>query len=234
MQNFNVDSAEIHKFTEMAHEWWDLTGPCRPLHELNPLRLSFIKKHASLSHKKVVDVGCGGGILTEALAKEGAQATGIDLGHSVLEVARLHALASQLNINYQEISVEDFALTHPHSFDVVTCMEMLEHVPDPESVVKACSQLTAPGGTLFFSTLNRNIMSYVKAIIGAEYILRLLPRGTHNYQQFITPAELGQWARDAHLSVNDLAGLGYNPFTKQFSLTNDTQVNYLMCAQKHD
>jgi 2-polyprenyl-6-hydroxyphenyl methylase/3-demethylubiquinone-9 3-methyltransferase len=201
------------------------------LHELNPHRLAFIKRHTGLKDQKVLDVGCGGGILTEALAKEGAHTTGIDMGHAVLEVARLHALESHLNIDYQETLVENFALQHAHSFNVVTCMEMLEHVPDPQSVVNACAQLVAPGGYVFFSTLNRNVVSYIQSIIGAEYILRLLPRGTHDYQHFIKPAELGQWLREADLTIKDLSGLTYNPFTRQFRLTQDTKVNYLVCAQ---
>lgn len=234
MQNSNVNSAEILKFTEMAAQWWDLNGPCRPLHELNPLRLAFIKQHIILKGKKALDVGCGGGILTEALAKEGAAATGIDLSHEVLEVARLHALESQLLVNYQEISVEAFAEKNAHTFDVVTCMEMLEHVPDPVSVVNACAQLVTPGGYVFFSTLNRNAMSYLQAIVGAEYILRMLPRGTHDYEKFIKPAELSQWARNAGLQIKDMTGLTYNPITREFSLTDSTQVNYLICAQRHE
>lgn len=234
MQKSNVNSAEILKFTEMASQWWDIHGPCRPLHELNSLRLAFIKQHVILKGKKALDVGCGGGILTEALAKEGAAATGIDLGHEVLEVARLHALESQLLVNYEEISVEAFAEKNPHTFDVVTCMEMLEHVPDPVSVVNACAQLVKPGGYIFFSTLNRNAMSYLQAIIGAEYILRMLPRGTHDYSQFIKPAELSQWARNAGLQIKDMTGLTYNPITREYSLTDSTQVNYLICAQRHE
>ncbi len=234
MQKSNVNSAEILKFTEMAAQWWDINGPCRPLHELNPLRLAFIKQHVLLKGKKTLDVGCGGGILTEALAKEGAAATGIDLSHEVLEVARLHALESQLLVNYQEISVEAFAEKNPNTFDVITCMEMLEHVPDPISVVNACAQLVTPGGYVFFSTLNRNPMSYLQAIVGAEYVLRMLPRGTHDYEKFIKPAELSQWARNAGLQIKDMTGLTYNPITREFSLTDSTQVNYLICAQRHE
>ena len=228
----NVDQSEIAKFSALAHRWWDQNSEFKPLHSINPLRLGWIKSFVELSGKRTLDVGCGGGILAEALAQSGAQTTGIDLSEKALKVAELHALESGAQVNYQAISAEALALTEPASFDVVTCMEMLEHVPDPASVVKACAVLAKPGATLFFSTLNRNPKSYLFAIIGAEYLLRLLPKGTHDYRKFITPSELGHFVRDAGLEIIGIKGLSYNPITQIYSLTNDTAVNYLIATRK--
>jgi 2-polyprenyl-6-hydroxyphenyl methylase/3-demethylubiquinone-9 3-methyltransferase len=228
----NVDQSEIAKFSALAHRWWDQNSEFKPLHAINPLRLGWIKSFVELNGKRALDVGCGGGILAEALAQSGAQTTGIDLSEKALKVAELHALESGAQVNYQAISAESLALTEPASFDVVTCMEMLEHVPDPASVVKACTTLAKPGATLFFSTLNRNPKSYLFAIIGAEYLLRLLPKGTHDYRKFITPSELGHFVRDAGLEIIGIKGLSYNPITQIYSLTNDTAVNYLIATRK--
>jgi len=228
----NVDQSEIAKFSALAHRWWDQNSEFKPLHAINPLRLGWIKSFVELNGKRTLDVGCGGGILAEALAQSGAQTTGIDLSEKALKVAELHALESGAQVNYQAISAESLALTEPASFDVVTCMEMLEHVPDPASVVKACATLAKPGATLFFSTLNRNPKSYLFAIIGAEYLLRLLPKGTHDYRKFITPSELGHFVRDAGLEIIGIKGLSYNPITQIYSLTNDTAVNYLIATRK--
>jgi 2-polyprenyl-6-hydroxyphenyl methylase/3-demethylubiquinone-9 3-methyltransferase len=228
----NVDQSEIAKFSALAHRWWDKNSEFKPLHAINPLRLGWIKSFVELSGKRALDVGCGGGILAEALAQSGAQTTGIDLSEKALKVAELHALESGAQVNYQAISAESLALTESASFDVVTCMEMLEHVPDPASVVKACATLAKPGATLFFSTLNRNPKSYLFAIIGAEYLLRLLPKGTHDYRKFITPSELGHFVRDAGLEIIGIKGLSYNPITQIYSLTNDTTVNYLIATRK--
>ena len=228
----NVDQSEIAKFSALAHRWWDQNSEFKPLHAINPLRLGWIKCFVELNGKRALDVGCGGGILAEALAQSGAQTTGIDLSEKALKVAELHALESGAQVNYQAISAEALALTEPASFDIVTCMEMLEHVPDPISVVKACATLAKPGATLFFSTLNRNPKSYLFAIIGAEYLLRLLPKGTHDYRKFITPSELGHFVRDAGLEIIGIKGLSYNPITQIYSLTNDTTVNYLIATRK--
>ena len=228
----NVDQSEIAKFSALAHRWWDKNSEFKPLHSINPLRLGWIKSFVELNGKSALDVGCGGGILAEALAQSGAQTTGIDLSEKALKVAELHALESGAQVNYQAISAEALALTEPASFDVVTCMEMLEHVPDPASVVNACASLAKPGATLFFSTLNRNPKSYLFAIIGAEYVLRLLPKGTHDYRKFITPSELGHFVRDAGLEIIGIKGLSYNPITQIYSLTNDTAVNYLIATRK--
>ncbi|CAN1531797.1 UbiG 2-polyprenyl-3-methyl-5-hydroxy-6-metoxy-1,4-benzoquinol methylase [Burkholderiaceae bacterium] len=228
----NVDQSEIAKFSALAHRWWDQNSEFKPLHAINPLRLGWIKSFVELNGRCALDVGCGGGILAEALAQSGAQTTGIDLSEKALKVAELHALESGVQVHYQAISAEALALTEPASFDVVTCMEMLEHVPDPASVVKACASLAKPGATLFFSTLNRNPKSYLFAIIGAEYLLRLLPKGTHDYRKFITPSELGHFVRDAGLEIIGIKGLSYNPITQIYSLTNDTAVNYLIATRK--
>ena len=228
----NVDQSEIAKFSALAHRWWDQNSEFKPLHAINPLRLGWIKSFVELNGKRALDVGCGGGILAEALAQSGAQTTGIDLSEKALKVAELHALESGAQVNYQAISAESLALTEPASFDVVTCMEMLEHVPNPASVVKACATLAKPCATLFFSTLNRNPKSYLFAIIGAEYLLRLLPKGTHDYRKFITPSELGHFVRDAGLEIIGIKGLSYNPITQIYSLTNDTAVNYLIATRK--
>jgi 2-polyprenyl-6-hydroxyphenyl methylase/3-demethylubiquinone-9 3-methyltransferase len=230
----NADPLELKKFSELAHRWWDVTSEFRPLHEINPLRLAWIDNIARLSGKKVVDVGCGGGILTEAMARKGAQVTGIDLSEKALKVADLHSLESGVKVRYEKISAEDLAHREPDSYDVVTCMEMLEHVPDPASVVRACTELVKPGGRVFFSTLNRSLKSYLFAIIGGEYVLRLLPRGTHDFAKFIKPAELGSFMREANLQVISMKGLSYNPFTKVYSLENDTSVNYMIEGKRSE
>jgi len=228
----NADPLEIQKFSDVAHHWWDLTSEFRPLHEINPLRLEWINSHAPLSGAKVIDVGCGGGILAESMAKKGANVTGIDLSEKALGVADLHSLESALTINYQHIAAEDMAAKEPASFDVVTCMEMLEHVPDPASIVQACAQLVKPGGQVFFSTLNRNPKSYLYAVLGAEYLLQMLPKGTHDYGKFITPAELASAIRHAGLELQSLRGMSYNPLTKIYSMNSDTSVNYLVACRR--
>lgn len=228
----NADPLEIQKFSELAHRWWDPTSEFRPLHEINPLRLEWINARVPLAGKQVCDVGCGGGILAESIAKKGATVTGIDLSEKALKVADLHSLESGIKVRYELISAEDLAAREAGQYDVVTCMEMLEHVPDPAAIVKACAKLVKPGGHIFFSTLNRNPKSYLFAIIGAEYVLGLLPRGTHDYAKFITPAELSGFARTAGLEVEALKGMTYNPLTKIYSLNQDTSVNYLVATVK--
>ena len=232
MQTPNADPAELDKFGQLAHRWWDPNSEFRPLHEINPLRLEWIKARAPLQTKKVLDVGCGGGILSEAMAANGAQVTGIDLSERALKVAQLHLLESKLPVRYLGVSAETLAEQEPGSFDVVTCMEMLEHVPDPASIVSACATLVRPGGHVFFSTLNRNPKSYLFAIIGAEYVLKLLPKGTHDYARFIRPAELSSWCRDAHLQVTEMIGMTYNPFSQRYALENDCSVNYIMACER--
>ena len=231
-QAANIDPREIAKFDDVAYRWWDTESEFKPLHDINPLRLEYIKQNVDLSNKTVVDVGCGGGILSEALAKAGARVTGIDMGKGPIEIAQLHLLESHLEIDYQQISAEEFAEQHEASFDVVSCMEMLEHVPDPESIVQACTKMLKPGGNIFFSTLNRNAKSYVQAIIGAEYIMHMLTPGTHDYKKFIKPAELARWLRHAGLSLDDITGLSYNPLTKNYKLSKDIDVNYMLHAHK--
>jgi 2-polyprenyl-6-hydroxyphenyl methylase/3-demethylubiquinone-9 3-methyltransferase len=229
----NVDAQELAKFSEMAHRWWDTESEFRPLHQINPLRLDWIDERAALRGKAVLDVGCGGGILAESMARRGAQVTGIDLATKPLGVARLHALESGVdNVQYREIATEALAAESPAAFDVVTCMEMLEHVPDPASAVQACATLAKPGGWVFFSTLNRNPKAFAFAILGAEYVLRLLPRGTHEYARFIRPSELARWCREAGLSLQDTRGLQYNPLTRRYWLSDDTSVNYLVACRK--
>jgi 2-polyprenyl-6-hydroxyphenyl methylase/3-demethylubiquinone-9 3-methyltransferase len=228
----NADPAELQKFSELAHRWWDPQSEFRPLHEINPLRLEWINARAPLNTKRALDVGCGGGILAEAMAKKGANVTGIDLSEKALKVADLHSLESGVSVSYEYISAEDLAAREAEQFDVVTCMEMLEHVPDPAAVVRACASLAKPGGHVFFSTINRNLKAYLFAVIGAEYVLRLLPKGTHDYAKFITPAELSQFARSAGLEVEALKGMTYNPITKIYSLNQDTDVNYLIACRK--
>jgi 2-polyprenyl-6-hydroxyphenyl methylase/3-demethylubiquinone-9 3-methyltransferase len=228
----NVDAAEIAKFSELAHRWWDPNSEFKPLHEINPLRLRWIDGLASLAGKKVLDVGCGGGILAEAMAGAGATVSGIDLSDKALKVAKLHLYESGRSVDYQLVAAEDYATQHAGEFDVVTCMEMLEHVPDPASVVAACARLVKPGGWVFFSTLNRNAKSYLFAVIGAEYILKLLPRGTHDYAKFIKPAELARMAREAGLDTDELIGMTYKPLTKVYRLEADTDVNYLMATRR--
>lgn len=231
MTHANQDPAELTKFAELSHRWWDTNSEFKPLHDLNPHRLAWIEAIAPLNGQRVLDVGCGGGILSEAMARCGAQVTGIDLAEKSLSVARLHALESAVDVNYQAIAVETLAEQQGQHYDVVTCMEMLEHVPDPASVIQACARLTKPGGKLFFSTLNRNLKSYLMAILGAEYWLRLLPRGTHQYGRFIQPSELARWARAANLEINHLEGLHYNPFTRRYHLGPGADVNYLMACE---
>ncbi len=228
----NVDHAEVSKFEELAHRWWDPHSEFKPLHEINPLRLGYIDKIASLEGKTVLDVGCGGGILSESMAGKGAHVTGIDMGEAPLQVARLHLLESGHEVNYERIPVERLAQERPEAFDTVTCMEMLEHVPDPASVVNACAQLVKPGGYVFFSTLNRNPKSFLLAIVGAEYLLRLLPKGTHDFSKFIRPSELDCWIRQAGLNSLDMTGLLYNPLTQTYKLGPDVDVNYMVCTQK--
>lgn len=224
----NADPQELAKFSDLAHRWWDPTSEFKPLHQINPLRLGWIDKIAALKGKTVLDVGCGGGILTEAMSVLGASVKGIDLSEKALKVAMLHRLESGVEVDYEEISAEALAKREPGHYEALTCMEMLEHVPDPASTVRACAQLVKPGGHVFFSTLNRNPKSYVLAVIGAEYILRLLPRGTHDYAKFLKPSELAQYCRAAGLTLNSIIGMSYNPLTKVYSLNNDTSVNYLM------
>jgi len=228
----NVDAAEIEKFNQLAHRWWDANSEFKPLHEINPLRIDYINRIAKIAGKTVLDVGCGGGILSESMAGLGAKVTGIDLGEKPLQVAKLHLLESGKQVEYRNIAVEQLAAEQPASFDVVTCMEMLEHVPDPASVVRACATLVKPGGHVFFSTLNRNPKSYLLAVIGAEYVLNMLPRGTHDYAKFVKPSELAQFCRNADLNVNDLIGMSYNPFTKVYSLGKDTDVNYMVACRR--
>jgi 2-polyprenyl-6-hydroxyphenyl methylase/3-demethylubiquinone-9 3-methyltransferase len=223
----NVDAAELAKFGALAHSWWDPNGPSKPLHDLNPLRLKYVARTVSLPGKRVLDVGCGGGILSESLARGGAQVLGVDLEHTVLEVARLHALESGLAIDYRLIGAEDLAHERAGEFDAVTCMEMLEHVPDPAATLRALAGLAKPGGAVFVSTLNRTPRAFAVAILGAEYIARVLPRGTHEYLKFIRPSELARWGREAGLELEDLAGISYNPLTRAFRLSTDTGVNYL-------
>ena len=228
----NADPAELQKFGALAHRWWDPQGDMRPLHEINPLRLDWIDRLASLAGKQVLDVGCGGGILSESMARRGARVTGIDLSTKPLRVAQLHALESGVAVDYRESSVESLAAESPAAYDVVTCMEMLEHVPEPSSSVLACSALARPGGWVFFSTINRNPKSFLLAIVGAEYVLRLLPRGTHEYARFIRPSELASMSRCAGLEVVEILGLTYNPLTRHFALGRDTDVNYLVACRK--
>jgi len=228
----NVDQAEIKKFDDVAFRWWDAESEFKPLHEINPLRLRFIDNIAHLSGKKVLDVGCGGGILTESMAQAGAEVWGIDMGPGPIKIAKLHLLESGVKVNYEQISVEEFALQHPGNFDVVTCMEMLEHVPDPASIIRACATLTKPGGDVFLSTLNRNAKSYAHAIVGAEYILKMLTPGTHDYKKFIKPSELSKWMRQAELNLCAAKGISYNPLSKNYQTTDDISVNYMVHAQK--
>jgi len=230
----NVDQSEIDKFSALAHRWWDPTSEFKPLHAINPLRLGWIESITSLAGKKVLDVGCGGGILAESLSKAGGIVTGIDLSNKALKVAELHQLESNTLVQYRSISAEDLAKQEPETYDVVTCMEMLEHVPDPSSVVQACATLCKPGGSIFFSTLNRNPKSYLFAIIGAEYILKLLPKGTHEYDKFIKPSELANFTRQAGLELNEIKGMTYNPLTQIYRLGSDTDVNYMIATRKSE
>ena len=229
----NADPQELAKFSELAHRWWDPESEFRPLHQINPLRLDWIDRHAQLKASRVLDIGCGGGILADSMARRGATVVGIDLSTKALRVAELHALeAGTPNIEYREVAAEALALEAPSSFDTVTCMEMLEHVPDPASIVRACAALTRPGGWIFFSTINRNPKAFLFAIVGAEHVLNLLPKGTHEYARFIKPSELAQWYRDAGLELSDTRGLQYSPITRRYWLSSDTSVNYMVACRK--
>ena len=222
----NADPAELEKFSRLAARWWDPEGEFRPLHDINPLRLDWIARHAHLGGASVLDVGCGGGILAESMARKGARVTGIDLSEKALRVAELHLLESKLDVCYEKSAIEDYR----GEFDVITCMELLEHVPDPASMVSACARLVRPGGHVFFSTINRNPKSYLFAVIGAEYVLGLLPKGTHDYQRFVKPSELAAWSRAAGLRNEELIGMTYNPLSRRYSLGRDCDVNYLLCC----
>ncbi len=229
----NADPQELAKFSELAHRWWDVESDFRPLHQINPLRLDWIDQRARLNGTRTLDIGCGGGILADSMARRGAEVLGIDLASKALKVAQLHALeAGTPRVEYREISAESLADETPATFDTVTCMEMLEHVPDPASIVRACSTLVKPGGWVFFSTINRNPKAFAFAIVGAEYVLKLLPKGTHEYARFIRPSELGQWCRDSRLEWIDTRGMQYNPLTKRYWLSSDTSVNYLVACRK--
>ncbi|MBU6488726.1 MAG: bifunctional 2-polyprenyl-6-hydroxyphenol methylase/3-demethylubiquinol 3-O-methyltransferase UbiG [Burkholderiales bacterium] len=230
----NADPHELRKFSDLAHRWWDPNAEFKPLHELNPVRLAWIDGHAHLPGKRVLDVGCGGGILSESMAGLGAQVKGIDLSHQALGVADLHSLESGITVEYEEIAAEALAAREPASYDVVTCMEMLEHVPDPAAIVRACATLVKPGGWVFFSTLNRNVKAYVFAVIGAEYIAQMLPKGTHDYARFIRPSELAGFARAAGLREAEVKGITYRPLGKRFALSDDTSVNYLFACRRDD
>lgn len=228
----NVDHAEIAKFEALAHRWWDRHSEFKPLHDINPLRVNWIDQRIPLAGKRVLDVGCGGGILSEAMAQRGATVTGIDMGEAPLAVARLHQLESGVNVDYRQITAEALAEEMPEQFDVVTCLEMLEHVPDPASVIRACQRLVKPGGQVFFSTINRNPKSFLLAIVGAEYLLNLVPRGTHEYARLLRPSELGQFCRAAGLDLQHSRGLEYNPITRRYRLSRDTSVNFMLAARK--
>lgn len=229
----NADPAELAKFSELAHRWWDPASEFRPLHEINPLRLGWIEGRVALAGKRVLDVGCGGGILAEAMARKGASVTGIDLSEKALRVAQLHLLESRLVVRYELASAEEHAKAHEGEFDAVTCMELLEHVPDPSSTVAACARLAKPGGRVFFSTINRNLKAYLLAVVGAEYVLKLLPRGTHDYARFVKPSELARWCRAAGLRPLEFTGMRYNPLTQRYRLGADCDVNYLLaCARE--
>jgi len=228
----NVDQDEIAKFEKLAGRWWDPHSEFKPLHDINPLRLDYIDRLAPLTGRQVIDVGCGGGLLTEGMARRGAQVTGIDMGKAPLGVARLHQHESGLDIDYQQATAEQVAATRAGDFDIVTCLEMLEHVPDPAAVIAACAQLIKEDGRVFLSTINRNPKAYLFAVVGAEYLLRMLPRGTHDYSKFIRPSEMESWARDCDLQLTDLTGMSYNPLTQEYHLGNDVSVNYLACFRK--
>jgi 2-polyprenyl-6-hydroxyphenyl methylase/3-demethylubiquinone-9 3-methyltransferase len=231
MTTENVDPLELEKFSQLAHRWWDPNSEFKPLHDINPLRLDHIDRAAGLAGRTVLDVGCGGGLLSEAMAARGARVTGIDLGDKPLKVAQLHLLESGREVEYRKVAVEQLAVERPQHYDVVTCMEMLEHVPDPRAVVAACARLVKPGGWCFFSTINRNPKAYLFAVIGAEYVLGLLPRGTHDYAKFVRPAELTAWCRDAGLDAGRITGMTYNPLTRAYALGDDASVNYILDAR---
>ncbi len=233
MQSLNADQQELDKFSELAHKWWDPNSEFKPLHDINPLRLDYVDQLAGLAGKAVLDVGCGGGILAESMAQRGASVTGIDLGDKALKVAKLHLLESGAQVDYRLVAVEELAKEQPGHYDIVTCMEMLEHVPEPASAVRACAELVKPGGQVFFSTLNRNVKSYLFAIVGAEYLLKLLPQGTHDYEKFLKPSELSGFCRSAGLTVESMAGMSYNPLSKAYSLGDDISVNYLIHCRRN-
>lgn len=233
MQNTNASQAEINKFSSLASSWWDPQGELKSLHDINPLRLDWIRTQVdSLDGLKILDIGCGGGLLTEAMALEGANVTGIDLAVDSLEIAKLHGLESNVDVNYECISAEDYAKQHANQFDLVSCMELLEHVPNPASIIQASANLVKPGGIVVFSTLNRNLKSFLGAILAAEYVLQMVPKGTHSYEKFITPSELGTMARKAGLEVSAIAGISYQPISKTYNLSNNTSINYMMAARK--
>lgn len=233
-QSTNADPAEVKKFSDLASRWWDTNSEFKPLHDINPLRVGWINTHAKLDGARVLDVGCGGGILSEAMACRGATVTGIDLSEPAISVARLHALDSEVPVDYHCVAAEDFAAQNAAEFDTVTCLELLEHVPDPASTVAACSAMVKPGGKVFFSTLNRNPKSWLMAIVGAEYVLQLLPKGTHKHAKFIKPSELNRFCRQAQLELNDITGLSYNPITRNYKLGKDIDVNFMICCTKLD
>ena len=228
----NIDELEIQKFEKLAARWWDPDSEFKPLHEINPIRVNYISRITNVAEKKILDIGCGGGILAEALAHHGAQVTAIDMADASLSVAKLHQLGSNLEIDYRQISAEDLAQKESQNYDIITCLEMLEHVPDPASIVKSCFKLIKPGGLVFFSTINRNPKSYLFAIFGAEYVLNLLPRGTHEYAKFIRPSELATWCRNSELELKEQIGMGYNPFTKRYYLQDNVDVNYIAYYQR--
>ena len=230
----NADPNELEKFSQLAHRWWDTNSEFRPLHEINPLRLDWIDDLSGISGKRILDIGCGGGILSESMAQRGAKVTGIDLSDKALGVARLHLLESGQNVDYQKISAEELAEQDAGCFDIVTCMEMLEHVPDPSSTIAACAALVKPGGHVFFSTINRNAKAYLLAVIGAEYVLNILPKGTHEYSKFIKPSELSRWAKSVSLEPYELIGMSYNPLNKRYTLGQNTDVNFLLHTVKTD
>jgi 2-polyprenyl-6-hydroxyphenyl methylase/3-demethylubiquinone-9 3-methyltransferase len=230
----NADPQELEKFSALAHRWWDPSSEFKPLHQINPLRLDWIDALAPLAGKSALDIGCGGGILAEAMARRGARVKGVDLSEKALKVARLHSLESRVAVDYEAVSAEDLAARSPAAYDIVTCMELLEHVPDPGSTVRACARLARPGGQVFFSTINRNLKSYLFAVIGAEYLLKLLPRGTHDYSKFVRPSELARHCRESGLAVHGIIGMTYHPLAKTYSLGQDTDVNYLVHALKEN
>jgi 2-polyprenyl-6-hydroxyphenyl methylase/3-demethylubiquinone-9 3-methyltransferase len=231
--NANIDHAEVAKFEALAHRWWDRNSEFKPLHDINPLRANYVDERSPVAGKKLIDVGCGGGILAEAMAHRGAIVTGIDMGEAPLSVAKLHSLESNITVDYHQSTAENWAANHAGQYDVVTCLEMLEHVPDPSSVIKACAALCKPGGDIYFSTLNRNPKAWLLAVVGAEYVLNMLPKGTHDYAKFIRPSELAAWLRDAGLSLQHITGMTYNPLTKTYKLDErDVSVNYLLHAKK--
>jgi 2-polyprenyl-6-hydroxyphenyl methylase/3-demethylubiquinone-9 3-methyltransferase len=226
----NIDHAEVNKFEELASRWWDPQSEFKPLHDINPLRLNYINQNAHITGKKIIDIGCGGGILSESMAAHGATVIGIDAGKAPLTVAKLHALEANIQVDYRNITAEQIAVEMPESFDVITCMELLEHVPDPASLITACAKLVKPGGHLFFSTINRNPKSYLLAIVGAEYVMNMLPKGTHDFEKFIRPSEMDQWCRQAGLEIQNITGMSYNPLTRCYSATKNVDVNYILHA----